>query len=149
MASTSADPIKSLLERNASWADNYCGSHASYMDTLSKGQSPKVLWLGCSDSRVPESVCCHAEPGEMFVVRNVSNQFNSKDDSVMSVLAYGVQALGIEHGGCTQVRRPEAKDAENPLILSQWSSSDTQSAAAWMARSKPQQPEARGAPTQP
>jgi len=55
------------------------------------------MWIGCSDSRAPESVLCGVPPGEMFVARNVANQFHPDDDSVNTVLAYAVDTVGVTH----------------------------------------------------
>jgi carbonic anhydrase len=61
------------------------------------GQKPKILWIGCSDSRVPESVITASKPGDIFVHRNVANQFHLHDDSALSVLTFAVKEVGIEH----------------------------------------------------
>jgi len=62
-----------------------------------EGQSPKLLWIGCADSRVPESIVMAAKPGDIFVHRNIANQFHLSDDSAQSVLTYAVAHLGVEH----------------------------------------------------
>ncbi|KAI0347573.1 carbonic anhydrase [Trametopsis cervina] len=62
-------------------------------------RSPKnsILWIGCSDSRVPESVLLGCKPGDIFVTRNIANQVHLSDDSIISVLAYAIAAVGVEH----------------------------------------------------
>ncbi|WFD42608.1 carbonic anhydrase [Malassezia psittaci] len=87
----------SLLDRNQSWSKAFETDQPEIAQALREGQHPKVLWLGCSDSRVPESVVCNARPGELFVLRNVANQFHLHDDSAVSALTFAVQALGVEH----------------------------------------------------
>ena len=87
----------SLLNRNATWSEDFVAQQPELASALSQGQHPKVFWIGCSDSRVPESVVCNARPGELFVLRNVANQFHPNDDSAVSALTYAVQALGVEH----------------------------------------------------
>lgn len=57
----------------------------------------QILWLGCSDSRVPESVITASRPGDIFVHRNIANQVHPDDDSVLSVLTYAVAVVGVEH----------------------------------------------------
>ncbi|WFD29350.1 carbonic anhydrase [Malassezia sp. CBS 17886] len=117
----------SLLDRNASWSNDFVASQPNLAEALRGGQHPKVFWIGCSDSRVPESVVCNARPGELFVLRNVANQFHTYDDSAVSALTFAVQALGVEHiivvghtscGGVAaavqQVIREQADDAEMP-----------------------------------
>lgn len=87
----------SLLLRNANWSNAFVTHQPELASALKQGQHPKVFWIGCSDSRVPESVVCNARPGELFVLRNVANQFHSHDDSAVSALTFAVQALGVEH----------------------------------------------------
>lgn len=89
--------LDSLLDRNASWSQDFISRQPNLANALRQGQHPKVFWIGCSDSRVPESVVCNARPGELFVLRNVANQFHSNDDSAVSALIFAVQALGVEH----------------------------------------------------
>lgn len=88
----------SLLSKNAAWSQSTQAARPALFEGLAKGQAPKVLWVGCADSRVPESVVCGADPGEIFVTRNIANQFRKDDDNAISVLTYAVQALGVEHG---------------------------------------------------
>ncbi|EIN06860.1 carbonic anhydrase, partial [Punctularia strigosozonata HHB-11173 SS5] len=86
------------------WSDS-CPPTASDVEQVepgffergAKGQSPKVLWIGCSDSRVPESVVTLAKPGDIFVHRNIANQFHLHDDSVLSVATYAIAAVGVKH----------------------------------------------------
>lgn len=87
----------SLLDRNQTWSRDFETHQPEIAQALREGQHPKVLWIGCSDSRVPESVVCNARPGELFVLRNVANQFHLHDDSAVSALTFAVQALGVEH----------------------------------------------------
>ena len=118
----------SLLDRNATWSQEYVSNMPELASALSQGQHPKVFWIGCSDSRVPESVVCNARPGELFVLRNFSNQFQTHDDSAVSALTFAVQGLGVEHvivvghtscGGVSaavkQVLHEQSDDAEMTL----------------------------------
>ncbi|KAN0066174.1 hypothetical protein ACQY0O_000268 [Thecaphora frezii] len=89
--------VQHLLERNAAWSSQTKEERPALLETLSKSQSPKILWVGCADSRIPESVICNADPGEIFVTRNIANQFRTDDDNAQSVLEFAVQALGVEH----------------------------------------------------
>jgi len=86
-----------LLSSNAQWAKDVSAAYPTFFPTSAKGQSPKVLWIGCADSRVPESILLAVMPGEIFVHRNIANQFHGHDDSALSVLAYAVDVLGVEH----------------------------------------------------
>ncbi|KAL4075008.1 carbonic anhydrase [Scleroderma yunnanense] len=95
--SSSSSPLLPLLSANAQWAAEHTGSEL--FKQCAKGQSPKFLWIGCADSRVPESVVTDAKPGDNFVHRNIANQFHLDDDSALSVLTYAVNVLCVEHGG--------------------------------------------------
>ncbi|KAL4066795.1 carbonic anhydrase [Scleroderma citrinum] len=93
--SSSSSPLLPLLSANAQWAAEHTGSEL--FKQCAKGQSPKFLWIGCADSRVPESVVTDAKPGDNFVHRNIANQFHLDDDSALSVLTYAVNVLCVEH----------------------------------------------------
>jgi len=80
-----------LLERNEKWAKE----NEDLFPQLS--QSPRILWFGCADSRVPESVITASLPGDIFVHRNIANQILQHDDSALSAIAFGVEAIGIDH----------------------------------------------------
>jgi len=82
---------------NDQWSKDVEKAEPGFFTTLAKGQKPQILWIGCSDSRVPESVVCGVPPGEIFVTRNVANQFLPNDDSANSVLAYAVDTVGVQH----------------------------------------------------
>ena len=113
----------SLLDRNASWSQDFVTQQPELAQALREGQHPKVFWIGCSDSRVPESVVCNARPGELFVFRNVANQFHTHDDSAVSALTFAVQALGVEHiivvghtscgGVCTAINQVVEEQDDN------------------------------------
>ncbi|KAG1810361.1 carbonic anhydrase [Suillus plorans] len=93
----SHEPIQTLLNANKEWAQSVINDTPDFFTQSATGQSPKILWIGCSDSRVPESVITTSKPGDIFVHRNVANQFNLNDDSALSVLTYAVKVVGIEH----------------------------------------------------
>lgn len=88
--------LDSLIQRNDTWVQKAHGEDPELLKTCAAGQDPKILWIGCSDSRVPEGVVCQTKPGEIFVHRNIAGQFNAEDDSALSVLTYAVEALGVE-----------------------------------------------------
>ncbi|KAH8078424.1 carbonic anhydrase [Cristinia sonorae] len=92
-----AELISRLLNNNAAWATDVHKAEPTFFPESAKGQSPKLLWIGCADSRVPESVVVACKPGEIFVHRNIANQFHPEDDNVLSVLTYAVEALNIDH----------------------------------------------------
>ncbi|KAJ6502375.1 carbonic anhydrase [Mycena sanguinolenta] len=82
---------------NSEWAKHVRGQEPEFFAKSATGQSPTILWIGCSDSRVPESVVTAVRPGEIFVHRNIANQFHLDDNSVQSVLTYAVNHLGVKH----------------------------------------------------
>lgn len=86
-----------ILLVNKTWAIQKKQVDKAYFQNLSLGQKPKYLWIGCSDSRVPESEITGTEPGELFVHRNIANQIRSTDPNFMSVLKYAVDHLKVEH----------------------------------------------------
>jgi len=86
-----------LVEQNVKWAEDVKALEPDFFENSAKGQAPKVLWIGCSDSRVPETVKLASKPGEIFVTRNIAAQFHPDDDSALSVLTYAIENLGVEH----------------------------------------------------
>ncbi|KAI0076643.1 carbonic anhydrase [Panus rudis PR-1116 ss-1] len=89
--------LAKLLAANAQWAEDVEDAEPGFFEISSKGQSPKILWIGCADSRVPESVVTGAKPGDIFVHRNVANQVHLNDDNLLAVLQYAVDTVGVEH----------------------------------------------------
>jgi carbonic anhydrase len=88
---------KKLLLSNKAWASERLQVNEHYFDNLSKDQHPLFLWIGCSDSRVPAEEITHADPGEIFVHRNVANMVVHTDINLLSVLQYAVEVLKIKH----------------------------------------------------
>lgn len=81
----SQHPTERMRAYNRNWAST---ADQKVFAWSALGQKPKVLWLGCSDSRIPESVLCGTQPGEVFVHRNIANTFQSHDQSVSFVSAF-------------------------------------------------------------
>jgi len=86
-----------LFSQNRFWADSIKKINPHYFEALSKQQSPKYLWIGCSDSRVPANVLMGLAPGEVFVHRNIANVIVHSDLNCLSVLQYAVEVLKVEH----------------------------------------------------
>lgn len=86
-----------LLENNKKWVDGKLASDPEYFKKLSIGQKPPVLWIGCADSRVPANEIIGAEPGEVFVHRNIANMVVHSDMNMLSVLDYAVNVLQVKH----------------------------------------------------
>lgn len=88
---------KSLLEGNKRWVAQMLSQDPDFFNRLSKGQSPQVLWIGCSDSRVPANEITGTLPGEIFVHRNIANMVVHSDMNLLSVLDYAVNILKVRH----------------------------------------------------
>jgi len=86
-----------LLENNKEWVARKTKNDPDYFNRLANGQKPPVLWIGCSDSRVPANEIIGAEPGEVFVHRNIANMVVHSDMNLLSVLDYAVNVLLVKH----------------------------------------------------
>ncbi|HPE82194.1 MAG: carbonate dehydratase [Aequorivita sp.] len=86
-----------LIENNKNWVAEKLSLNPNYFTNLAKGQSPPVLWIGCADSRVPANEIIGAQPGEVFVQRNIANMVVHTDMNMLSVLDYAVHALKVKH----------------------------------------------------
>jgi carbonic anhydrase len=89
--------IEQLLENNKRWAAQVVSDDPTFFAELAQQQSPKFLWIGCSDSRVSANVIVDLAPGEVFVHRNIANVVHHTDMNCLSVLQFAVQALKVEH----------------------------------------------------
>ncbi len=86
-----------LLENNKKWVTSKLEKDPDYFKKLATGQKPPVLWIGCADSRVPANEIIGAEPGEVFVHRNIANMVVHSDMNMLSVLDYAVNVLQVKH----------------------------------------------------
>jgi carbonic anhydrase len=89
--------IQQAFANNQSWIKSKLDTDKEYFETLAKGQSPEILYIGCSDSRVTAEDMIGAEPGEIFVHRNVANMVVGTDTNAMAVLNYAVNHLKVKH----------------------------------------------------
>lgn len=94
---TLATSYNSLLQGNRDWVKKQVAADADYFNKLAKGQQPEVLWIGCSDSRVPANEVTNTRPGEVFVHRNIANVCVHSDMNMLSVLDYAVNVLKVKH----------------------------------------------------
>ena len=92
-----SDFYKKILDNNKQWVENKLSVNPNYFKNLADGQQPPLLWIGCSDSRVPANEIIGAEPGEVFVHRNIANMVVHSDMNMLSVLDYAVNALKVKH----------------------------------------------------
>lgn len=86
-----------LLKNNDAWAAGITSKQPEYFDELAKGQEPKLLYIGCSDSRVAAEQLLGLEPGEVFVHRNIANLVPNGDLSAAGVIEYAVEYLKVDH----------------------------------------------------
>lgn len=92
-----SDFYKKILDGNKKWVETKIDQDPEYFEKLSHGQSPPLLWIGCSDSRVPANEVIGAQPGEVFVHRNIANMVVHSDMNMLSVLDYAVNVLKVQH----------------------------------------------------
>jgi carbonic anhydrase len=88
---------RQLLENNRQWVESKLEQDVEFFNNLAKGQQPPVLWIGCADSRVPANEIIGAQPGEVFVHRNIANMVVHSDMNMLSVLDYAVNVLKVKH----------------------------------------------------
>lgn len=93
----SAEFYKKILDNNKKWVEDQVAIDKDYFKDLAKGQQPPLLWIGCSDSRVPANEIIGAKPGEVFVHRNIANMVVHSDMNMLSVLDYAVNVLKVKH----------------------------------------------------
>ena len=124
MAGTAMDTLKDLFQNNRDWARRTTADNPSFFSALSSQQTPKYLWIGCSDSRVPANEIVGLLPGELFVHRNVANVVVHTDLNCLSVLQYAVDVLRVEHVivcghyGCGGVRAAYEKSSHG--LIDYW-----------------------------
>jgi carbonic anhydrase len=106
--------LKTLFDNNRRWAASVTARDPGFFETLSRQQSPRYLWIGCADSRVPANEIVGLRPGELFVHRNVANVVVHTDLNCLAVLQYALDVLKVEHVivcghyGCGGVQAAEA-----------------------------------------
>lgn len=90
-------PFEKILQDNKDWAAQQLKNDPDYFKRLVEIQRPEILWIGCSDSRVPADRITATEPGEIFVHRNVANLVVHTDLNLLSVLQFAVEILKVKH----------------------------------------------------
>ncbi|MDD3458570.1 MAG: carbonic anhydrase [Weeksellaceae bacterium] len=117
--------INQIFENNKRWVSEKLNEDPEYFKNLSKGQDPKVLFIGCSDSRVTAEELMGLHPGEVFVHRNISNMVISTDLNMNSVVDFAVNHLNVEHivicghyfcGGVKAAMQPKDLGILNPWL---------------------------------
>ena len=119
-----SDFYKKILDNNKEWVETSLAKDPNYFQDLAKGQTPPLLWIGCSDSRVPANEIIGAKPGEVFVHRNIANMVVHTDMNMLSVLDYAVNVLKVKHVlvcghyGCGGVKAAMGNDSIG--IIDNW-----------------------------
>ena len=114
-----------IFENNKKWVASKKATNKDFFKHLSEGQSPEVLYIGCSDSRVSAEEMTGMDPGEMFVHRNIANVVSNNDLSAASVIEYAVDVLQVKHvvvcghyycGGVLAAMKPQDLGILNPWL---------------------------------
>lgn len=119
-----SDFYKKILDNNKKWVEEQLDLDPEYFKDLAMGQKPPLLWIGCSDSRVPANEIIGAKPGEVFVHRNIANMVVHTDMNMLSVLDYAVNVLKVKHVivcghyGCGGVKAAMGNDSIG--IIDNW-----------------------------
>ena len=116
--------VAQIFKNNEEWIAQQLSSDSEYFDKLASGQTPKYLYIGCSDSRVTAETLMGAQPGEVFIHRNIANLAPNNDLNVLSVVVYAVKHLKVQdiivcgHYGCGGVKA--AMQPDDLGILNPW-----------------------------
>jgi carbonic anhydrase len=89
--------LSDLFANNRAWAEGIKRQDTGFFSRLAEQQSPRYLWIGCADSRVPANEIVGLPPGEVFVHRNIANVVVHTDLNCLSVIQYAVEVLRVEH----------------------------------------------------
>jgi len=114
--------ITTLLDGNKRFVSDVFDRERDYFEELAKQQRPTVLWIGCSDSRVPVNTITQTRPGEIFVHRNVANIVATNDWNLSAVLEFSINHLFIPdivvcgHYGCGGIAALDEKNADDRYI---------------------------------
>lgn len=87
--------LTQIINNNQQWAAQFEQSNPGVLEKLSAQQKPHFFWIGCADSRVPSNTIAGLAPGEVFVHRNVANQVNHNDLSIMAALEFAIKGLKV------------------------------------------------------
>jgi len=117
--------IDELLEGNRKFREGFFRENKAHHEELTKGQSPKVLWIGCSDSRLQTGHITQTMPGTLFMHRNIGNIAPLHDWNFATVLEYAIRHLKIKdivvcgHSDCGAIKAldKETDDVYIPLWL--------------------------------
>lgn len=123
-AAASKASLDELFQRNRVWAHRKVQQDPTFFSRLVVQQTPKYLWIGCSDSRITANSVLDLDPGEVFVHRNIANFVHTSDMNLLAVLEYAVGTLKVDHiivcghYGCGGVRRSIVEDRSD--LVDHW-----------------------------
>lgn len=118
------DSIQRLILANRAWVQYTLERDPNFFKKLKEGQQPEFLWIGCSDSRIPADTVVGAEPGDMFVHRNIANMIIHTDFNMLSVLEFAIKTLQVKrvilcgHYGCGGIKA--AMTHQNLGLINKW-----------------------------
>lgn len=118
--------IDNFFQNNKNWANKIKSEDPTFFEKMSATQQPELLWIGCSDSRVPAEIVVGAQPGEMFIHRNIANQVIATDFNCLSVIQYAVNVLQVKHivvcghYSCGGIKAALSKQNAGLLITNKW-----------------------------
>jgi carbonic anhydrase len=93
---TPTDAFDRVIQGNKIYARRLALREPELLVSTAKGQNPEVLWLGCADSRIPETTVCDCKPGDIFVHRNIANILTPNDLSSSSVIEYAIAHVKVK-----------------------------------------------------
>ncbi len=117
--------INQIFKNNKQWVAHKLDENPNYFTELSEDHKPEILYIGCSDSRVSSEELMGAQPGDVFVMRNIANMVSSLDVSAMSIIKYAVSILKVKHvivcghyecGGVKAAMEPNDLGILNPWL---------------------------------
>ena len=121
MTDRRGEDIRQLFQSNRAWAARIREQDPEFFLKLSAQQSPRYLWIGCADSRVPASEIVDLMPGELFVHRNIANLVVHTDLNCLSVIQFAVDVLKVEHVNvCSTTIVQEAWERDQALAVHGW-----------------------------
>jgi carbonic anhydrase len=91
------DIFEQIFDNNKAWIKMHQEKDPHFFQSLSEGQNPEILYIGCSDSRVTAEEMTGVQPGQMFVHRNVANLVPNNDNNSAAVIEYAIAHLKVKH----------------------------------------------------
>lgn len=118
--------LEELINNNAKWAADLREQNPDIFNSLAQGQSPRYLWIGCSDSRMAATTILGLGLGDIFVHRNIANLVSDNDDSAQAIIEFAVNHLAVQdivvcgHYGCGGVLAATELNHAPNNVVEQW-----------------------------